>query len=66
MNRQLIADELLRELFSDDADYVDDHQRLASMLIAGSTSDAILQSPECDRWPETYVWLKAELTDAST
>jgi hypothetical protein len=47
-----------------------DHQALAAMLRSGLPASDILESPECERWPETFVWLvemfQADLPDGLT
>jgi DNA-binding transcriptional regulator YiaG len=40
-----------------------DHQKIAAAILSGKNREEILNMPECDRWPETYVWLKGELKD---
>jgi hypothetical protein len=34
-----------------------DHKALAQMLRSGVPASDILESPECQRWPETFIWL---------
>ena len=38
-----------------------DHTVLAERLRWSEHPDTILASPEANRWPETYTWLKNEL-----
>ncbi len=56
--RSRIASELLRGCPDESRE---DHESIAKMLRRGDLATDILSSPECDRWPETYVWLKGEL-----
>ncbi len=61
MTREQIAAELLRDM-PDDAGLVADHEAIAEMLTRGLSAEKILASPACDRWPDTYFWLKSVLT----
>jgi len=53
-NRSTIAVQLLRGC---SLESMADHLALAQMLRSGIPASDILESPECERWPETYVWL---------
>ena len=55
MNRNEIAAELLRGCPAESL-------AIAAALRRGDAAEAILAMPEVNHWPETYVWLKAELT----
>ena len=57
-NRKRIATELL-EGCPDESRV--DHETIAHAILRGDSPDDILDMPEVDRWPETYVWLKTEL-----
>jgi hypothetical protein len=58
MNRTKLAKELLRGC---PADALADHQSIAAAIARGDSRDKILNMPETDNWPETYVWLKNHL-----
>ena len=53
-NRSTIAAQLLRGC---SLESMADHLALAQMLRSGLPASDILESPECERWPETFVWL---------
>jgi len=53
-NRSTVAAQLLRECSYES---MADHLALAQMLRSGLPASDILESPECQRWPETFVWL---------
>ena len=58
MTRIQLASELLRDCLDGS---LGDHQAIAAALIRGDTPAEILDMPECDQWPETYIWLKNNL-----
>lgn len=53
-----IAIELLKDC---PPESLTDHTTIANAIERGDSRDVILDMPECDRWPETYVWLKSQL-----
>ena len=53
-NRSTIAEQLLQDCSPESRT---DHLALAGMLRAGLPAVDILESQECERWPETFVWL---------
>jgi hypothetical protein len=55
LTRAELASELLRDCPSES---LTDHQRLADLIRDGASLDELLNTPEADRWPETYRWLK--------
>jgi hypothetical protein len=54
INRAILATQLLQECTPES---LPDHLTLAGMLRSGLPALDILESPECERWPETFVWL---------
>lgn len=59
-NRAEIAAELLRHC---PPDALPDHRYVADAINSGHPIVHILQMPELDAWPETYLWLKSNLVD---
>lgn len=59
-NRSRLADELLEGL-PDDQDIRKDHIILATAIKSLVSKSDILDMPEADRWPDTYVWLRDNL-----
>ena len=35
------------------------HLKIAAAVLSGKSPESVLLTPEVDRWPETYSWLKA-------
>ena len=62
MNREQIAIELMEGC---PRESLLDHQKIADMIIMGKPIDEILNLPEMDSWPETYVWVKEALSKKS-
>jgi len=58
-NLDRIADELLADR---PLEVLPDHTVLANLLRQGALPIEILNHPACDRWPETYTWLRVELS----
>lgn len=59
MRREQIAAELLANV---PAESRADHELIANEIRGGSAREQILSMAEVDLWPETYFWLKQELT----
>ena len=38
-----------------------DHQAIAAAIISNTPAVEILNMPEMDSWPDTYVWVRNEL-----
>jgi hypothetical protein len=60
MTREQIAQELMRDC---PTEAMADHNALARAIREGIDKGSILSMLECDRWPETHVWLKTELNN---
>jgi hypothetical protein len=58
MNRVEAAENILADC---PMESIKDHQIIALRLLNNSPLPIILASKECERWPETRVWLKAML-----
>lgn len=67
MTREQIARELMVGCQSDEEWGEDertpwtDHQAIADAILRGDNIDDILNMPEMEKWPETYVWVKNQL-----
>lgn len=59
ITREQIATELLRDCPQES---LEDHQAIAAALLRGDSPEQILNMTELDNWPETYSWLKGELS----
>ena len=44
------------------AESLDDHKAIAAALLRGDSNEQVLAMNQLDAWPETYVWLKGELS----
>ena len=60
LTRAEIAAELLRDC---PPEALPDHRYVADAINSGHPIVHILQMPELDAWPETYLWLKSNLVD---
>lgn len=40
-----------------------DYRKIACKILSGYSVRSILNMPELNRWPETYVWIKNALTE---
>jgi hypothetical protein len=65
--RNQIAEELMsgcqtdEEWGEDERKPWTDHETIAEAIRDGMAIDEILNMPEMESWPETYVWVKNEL-----
>jgi hypothetical protein len=62
-DRNQLAAELLEGC---PADSLDDHQAVAAALLRGDSNEQVLGMDQLDAWPETYSWLKGELSEANS